>query len=187
MLDRKQASGDIYRNRSGDYMLPVPVDRAAADGSRRASRPVDESESRRAQDLREESGRQGEQWVVADERRALCAAGRPDLAQLVRRVSQDDVGLGYDVLSYDDRGVKKHIEVKATLGVGNAFELTANEWRVAKRLRSSYWIYFVRQLYDDPWVTQIQDPSTKGKAELSLHPSVFTVTLRRVQAAPSRR
>ncbi|MCP3736333.1 DUF3883 domain-containing protein [Sphingomonas sp. RP10(2022)] len=62
-------------------------------------------------------GRAGEERIVLHERSALAAAGRDDLANRVRWVSdQDGDGAGYDIASYEIDGRPRRIEVKTTNG-----------------------------------------------------------------------
>ena len=60
-------------------------------------------------------GRSGESWVVELEKRTLINAGRKDLAERVDWVSDRlGDGLGYDIVSSDELGADKFIEVKTT-------------------------------------------------------------------------
>jgi hypothetical protein len=74
-------------------------------------------------------GKAGEGMVFAFERQHLIVQGRPDLAQKVRWVSQEDGdGAGYDIRSYDLKGSERFIEVKTTNGLQTTpFYLTRNE------------------------------------------------------------
>ena len=60
-------------------------------------------------------GQAGEIAVLQRERSALERRGRADLARKVEHVSHSvGDGLGFDILSYDERGEEKFIEVKTT-------------------------------------------------------------------------
>jgi hypothetical protein len=74
-------------------------------------------------------GSRGEEFVVEYERFQLEKKGRPDLAERVQRISQMmGDGAGYDVLSFDERGTEKYIEVKTTNGSKKTpFIVTVNE------------------------------------------------------------
>jgi hypothetical protein len=65
--------------------------------------------------------------VVAYERHTLTQHGRPDLAQRIRHVAQmEGDGAGYDVLSFNQDGTVKYIEVKTTRGAAEtAFFMSA--------------------------------------------------------------
>lgn len=74
-------------------------------------------------------GEAGEALVLAYEKRFLKSIERTDLSENVRWISKlDGDGAGFDILSYDDRGNEKHIEVKTTVG-GNKtpFFVSRNE------------------------------------------------------------
>lgn len=81
-------------------------------------------------------GEAGEDYVVGACRQHLTAAGRPDLAEAVHRVSLQSDALGYDVTSPDTTGHRHRMEVKTT-GSASAgrveFFLSRNEAMVGKR------------------------------------------------------
>lgn len=87
-----------------------------------------------------EIGEAGEHLVFEYEKRFLKLIDRADLAENVRWVSKDDGdGAGYDILSFDDRGDSKFIEVKTTTG-GNKtpFFISRNEHAFSKRESERY-------------------------------------------------
>lgn len=88
-------------------------------------------------------GRAGEERVVAHERSALKVAGRDDLAQKVRWVSEEDGdGAGYDIASFTPDGREGLIGVKTTNGWERThFHITRNELAVAEE-RGSDWRLF---------------------------------------------
>ena len=106
-----------------------------------------------------EVGDRAEAFVYRSERLRLQRAGRRDLANRVDWVSQKAVGRGYDIKSFDITGEARFIEVKATIRSGSSFYMSANEWKVAAKLKSTYWIYRVIEALDGPSVSvKIQDP-----------------------------
>jgi hypothetical protein len=90
---------------------------------------------------------QAEEAVVEYERKRLRALGRDAESELVRRISQLDVGAGYDIQSFDgDKPLfdyDRFIEVKASQGTELRFFWSVNERRVAEEKGESYWIYFI--------------------------------------------
>lgn len=90
-------------------------------------------------------GRKGEEWVLALERRRLAAAGRSDLSERVRWVSEDDGdGAGYDIASFDADGAEMFIEVKTTNGPAEtAFLISPSEVRASKELGPAFRLYRV--------------------------------------------
>ena len=85
-------------------------------------------------------GAAGEEYVLNHEKRFLSLIGRDDLAKNVRWVSRDEGdGAGYDILSYTDKGDKKFVEVKTTVG-GNRtpFFISRNEYDFSKHVADNY-------------------------------------------------
>ena len=74
-------------------------------------------------------GRQGEEKVLLFERLRLNTVGRFDLARKVRWISQEDGdGAGFDILSFDEAGKERLLEVKTTAGYQlTPFFLSENE------------------------------------------------------------
>jgi hypothetical protein len=74
------------------------------------------------------------------------------------RQSIDDVGLGYDILSFDIIGNEIFIEVKSINN--NKFYWSENEIKVSKELKKQYFIYCVRFKDNNPEKIEkiIQDP-----------------------------
>ncbi len=88
-------------------------------------------------------GSQGEEFVVEYERFQLEKKGRPDLAVRVQRISDTKGdGAGYDVLSFDETGTEKHIELKTTNGSKRTpFFVTLNEREFSEDCASRYYLY----------------------------------------------
>jgi hypothetical protein len=95
-------------------------------------------------------GLRAEEWVVSSER--LRLAGHPLLDQ-IRRISDDDVAAGYDIVSFSNLGSiahDLHIEVKS-FGRVKRFFWTRNEIATAEEFGSQYALYLVdRNRLDDP-------------------------------------
>lgn len=74
-------------------------------------------------------GKQGEERILTFERARLASAGRDDLARKVRWISEEEGdGAGYDILSFDQRGLERLLEVKTTTGHERTpFFLSENE------------------------------------------------------------
>jgi len=90
---------------------------------------------------------QAEEAVLQFERKRLRGLGRNAEAELVRKISQLNIGAGYDIESFDgDKPLfdyDRFIEVKASQGSELHFFWSANERRVAEEKGGNYWIYFV--------------------------------------------
>lgn len=74
-------------------------------------------------------GRDGEELVFQFERDKLRSLDRSDLAKKIRWISEEDGdGAGYDILSFDERGKERFLEVKTTVGSDvTPFYITRNE------------------------------------------------------------
>jgi hypothetical protein len=74
-------------------------------------------------------GRDGEELVLHFERERLKKFERPDLVEKIRWVSEEDGdGAGYDILSFDEKGKERCLEVKTTVGPDiTPFYITRNE------------------------------------------------------------
>jgi hypothetical protein len=122
------------------------------------------------------NGSKGEELVLKEERAHLDSIGRSDLAQKVKRISIDDTYAGYDILSFDDKGNEKFIEVKSSITPRSkefSFHLSANEKRIAETTEN-YYIYLVFDVNGNyPTVTPIGNPLKSNF--LKLEPTNFRV------------
>jgi len=88
-------------------------------------------------------GEAGEEFVVRYERERLRRARRERLAERVERVSvtRGD-GLGFDVLSFEESGAERWIEVKTTAGgAWTRFFVTSREVEVSRAEPDRYHLY----------------------------------------------
>lgn len=135
----------------------VPAPRAARRvGEQAAEYTPRFSASRRdylAQEARNRSlGRAGELFVLDLEARRLHTAGKPKLADRVEHVAttQGD-GLGYDILSFEESGRERLIEVKTTsFGELTPFYVTRNELARSRQDADSYHLYRIFDFRNRP-------------------------------------
>ncbi len=123
-------------------------------------------------------GDRGEALVVALERARLIQAGKPELAARLKHVSQEDDSAGYDILSFDEDGSHRPIEVKATTGknLDRGFYISHNEVEQAKAL-PNYHLYFVfSAMTNQPRILRCKTPAFNG-ADFLLRPVAYHVTL----------
>jgi len=98
-------------------------------------------------EVRRQCGQLAEDFVLNKERERLSECERDDLAQLVKKISDQNIAAGYDILSFDGKGSDifpdRFIEVKGTVGNQILFYISKNELEMARKLRDKYWIYCV--------------------------------------------
>jgi hypothetical protein len=122
-------------------------------------------------------GRRGEELVVRHECRHLIQAGRRDLADRVRWVSDlDGDGAGFDIASYLPDGRERLIEVKTTNGWERTpFHISANELAVSEERRSDWTLLRLWNFSREPKAFELYPPL---EAHVALTPTSFLATLR---------
>lgn len=161
----------------------VPIGRARGGSTKgkvpRARRPDYIANHQANQQL----GMLGELLVLKVERERLLAAGHPELAAQVRHVSvlENDTA-GYDILSFDDDGTKRFIEVKTTRGSSDSdFFISANELVFASLHAPNYYLY---RLYDYVDFTDsakyfVLKGDIKSSGFLELVPTAYKVSIKK--------
>nr|WP_314470597.1 DUF3883 domain-containing protein [uncultured Sphingomonas sp.] len=122
-------------------------------------------------------GRAGEERVVLHERSSLAAAGRDDLADRVRWVSdRDGDGAGYDIASFEIDGRPRLIEVKTTNGWARTpFHISRNELAVSEEHRRDWCLVRLWNFARDPRGFELRPPLD---AHVSLMPTSFQASFR---------
>jgi hypothetical protein len=115
--------------------------------------------------------------VVAHERATLTIAGRRDLAERIRWVSEEDGdGAGYDVASFDPDGRARLIEVKTTNGWERTpFHMSRNELAVAESRRREWRLVRLWNFARGPKAFEICPPLS---AHVALTPTSFEASFR---------
>jgi hypothetical protein len=125
-------------------------------------------------------GDRGEDIVKDFEIDRLKKAGKNKLAKKVERVSLKSDSYGYDILSFNEDGTERHIEVKATqskVGTVNFF-LTANELRTAKEEGEEYYLYIVYEiLTNKPGVWPLKNPFMNETPGIKIEPVNYRVKI----------
>lgn len=102
-------------------------------------------------------GNLGEQFALEYERWRLRE--KPELAARVKRVSDEDDTLGYDIDSFNLDGSRRCVEVKGTIGeLSTRFYISANELARAKELGSDYVLLRVGKLSTVPICCELKSP-----------------------------
>lgn len=89
-------------------------------------------------------GHAGELLVIEHEQQKLRDAGCHDLAARVEHIALSDSAAGYDILSFEQDGGERFIEVKTTTGSASTpFYISENEVNVSRELQDRFWLYRV--------------------------------------------
>jgi hypothetical protein len=122
-------------------------------------------------------GDRGELVVLALEKQRLIAAGQPKLADDIDYIAERNDFAGYDILSFDEDGTERPIEVKATTApdLQNGFYITAKELEKSGEL-ANYHLYIVfSALSKSPRVFRMKQPNLKDLG-FELEPLNYHVT-----------
>jgi len=97
-------------------------------------------------------GAEGEEFVLKYEFARLTAASKGGLAQRIEHVSKTrGDGAGFDILSFEESGRERLIEVKTTrYGKETPFYVTRNELNASRDEAQRYFLYRVFEFRDDP-------------------------------------
>jgi hypothetical protein len=99
----------------------------------------------------------GERLVLDYERARLSKLGRKDLAGQIEHVADTrGDGDGFDILSFEDNGEERFIEVKTTrYGQYTPFFISRNELRVSRRTPEKYHLYRLYEFTKRPLFFQL--------------------------------
>lgn len=97
-------------------------------------------------------GKAGEQFALRFEAERLWAAGQKTLADRIEHVSATrGDGDGFDILSFEENGRERLIEVKTTTyGAYTPFYISRNELEVSEQRADEYYVYRLFGFRDDP-------------------------------------
>lgn len=154
-------------------IVPFTASKPTVKDSSKSSKPDYEKINR----LNKKLGDRGEKVVMDFEIARLEKLGRFDLAKKVDRVSLISDNLGYDIVSFDEDGTERYIEVKATRSkVGDAnFFLTINELKTAQE-KENYYIYMVYDILSkEPKIWIIGNPFNPENKSINIEPINFKV------------
>lgn len=115
----------------------------------------------------------GEEFVLQLEHWRLIALGQDKLADKVEHVSKTKGdGLGYDVLSFENDGRERFIEVKTTaFGKETPFFVTQNELRFSKSAANQFHLYRLFEFRKQPRIFDLQ-------GEISQHCQLDPISFR---------
>jgi len=180
VLQQRKNNGHIAWDKNGKYMIPTMGITISDDSITTPSKihyKISEERFRKIQESREAIGQAGESWVINYERNYLTVKGKSELAERIARISEINIAAGYDILSFELDSSEKFIEVKTTALSKAEFFISANELEIAKQLNGNYWIYLVSEIYGEPKLFVIQDPTKEIGKKLILTPINFQVQI----------
>lgn len=127
---------------------------------------------------RKEIGDLGEQFIYDQECEKVKQYKLPKSKQVEWVARDKGDGLGYDILSYDEKGNEMYIEVKTTLGEENtSFFISANELEKSKLNAEKYYLYRVYE-FDKKNVKGKYSVRKGSLEELCLVPLSYRVDLK---------
>jgi hypothetical protein len=108
-------------------------------------------------------GRDGEELVFHHERERLKKLDRPDLAKKICWISEElGDGAGYDILSFDEQGRERLLEVKTTVGADiTPFYITRNELSLAEERPDAFRLCRVFDFSAHPRMFELTPPLQK--------------------------
>lgn len=118
----------------------------------------DEEADQRKQADWKEIGERAERIVEKAEKERLIKIGKPTLAKDVKIVSENNA-LGYDILSFEEDGTQKHIEVKGSRNSHFQFHLTLNELDASSSPSNNYYFYHVHNVFGKPKIGFVKHPN----------------------------
>ncbi|MGF6637032.1 DUF3883 domain-containing protein [Paraburkholderia sp. MM6662-R1] len=146
----------------GDASAPPPISsKKTAEVSSKAAKKISLEELELSLALQREIGRLGEDAAYRHEYVRLHALDCPNPAEHIVRISEDDVGAGYDMRS-TFAGQTRYIEVKASTTRMDSFYISENERDTLAKVGQEAFIYLCRVDRDAPKnsavVREIRDP-----------------------------
>ena len=126
-------------------------------------------------------GNRGEEIVFTLEKKYLKSKGKNELAEKVEWVSEKGLDyLGYDILSFEENGDEKYIEVKSTSQLSNVnanFIISSNQYFKAKKLTNYYFYVVFNTKSKEPKIWKIKDPLNYENKGLTLTPTNYRVLI----------
>lgn len=111
----------------------------------------------------------GEEFVISYEKQRLTTLGKKTLADQIEHISQTKGdSAGFDVLSFNEKGEEKFIEVKTTqLGKESPFYFTRNELGLSRKEKDQYALYRVFNFKKSPQFYQLNGALDKSCESIS--------------------
>lgn len=130
------------------------------------------------QKISQKIGDKGEELVLQKEIEKVTKLGlSAEVISKVRRVSLESDDYGFDILSFDEYGDERYLEVKTTKVNKQDFSfiLTQNELEHAKKLGSKYCIVIVFDILGNPRIWYMGNPFIEEPYKVRIKPTQYRV------------
>lgn len=122
-------------------------------------------------------GDKGEKYIIEYEKERLTKSGKKDLAQKIKHISETNDYARYDILSYDEDGKERYIEVKTTKGPDSSdFYISPGELQFSKE-NENYYLYRVYEFNPNEMTGKIYISKGNVEDNFNLTPTQFKVSL----------
>ena len=144
----------------------------------RAKEDINYSEQ---QTISQKIGDRGEELVLRNEIEKTKGWGLPnETLSKVRRVSLESDDYGFDILSFDQEGNERYLEVKTTKTNGKNFSfiLTRNEFETAKYYGKMYSFVIVFDILSNPRIWYMGNPFVEEPYKVKIQPTQYRVDIK---------
>lgn len=144
----------------------------------RAKEDINYSEQ---QTISQKIGDRGEELVLRNEIEKTTEWGLPnETLSKVRRVSLESDDYGFDILSFDQEGNERYLEVKTTKTNGKNFSfiLTRNEFETAKYYGKRYSFVIVFDILSNPRIWYMGNPFVEEPYKVKIQPTQYRVDIK---------
>ena len=144
----------------------------------RAKEDINYSEQ---QTISQKIGDRGEELVLRNEIEKTKEWGLPnETLSKVRRVSLESDDYGFDILSFDQEGNERYLEVKTTKTNGKNFSfiLTRNEFETAKYYGKMYSFVIVFDILSNPRIWYMGNPFVEEPYKVKIQPTQYRVDIK---------
>ena len=122
-------------------------------------------------------GNKGEQYIIEYEIERLTQANKAELADKIKHISLVNDAAGYDILSFNEDGSERYIEVKTTKGpIGTDFFISPGEIKFSK-VNKEYYIYRVFEFLSEKMTGKIYIKKGDVENNFNLKPLQFKASL----------
>jgi len=122
-------------------------------------------------------GNKGEQYIIDYEIERLTQANKAELADKIKHISLVNDAAGYDILSFNEDGSERYIEVKTTKGpIGTDFFISPGEIKFSK-VNKEYYIYRVFEFLSEKMTGKIYIKKGDVEINFNLTPLQFKASL----------